>query len=260
MADAAPPPFHGVHTEDAETWLRSAEWWLQTKRATEDRARIAFVAGLLRDSARAWFFSLVFAAVDAPLQEPGLRTFADFKEAFQVRYRRDTTNEWRDQAALWSMTQGATESVEHFIAAVEVKAAAARATAEQIKGAVINGLRQQLKAAVLNHDITTLDDVKKWALLAEDIAATSSAVPIDLASAFQKLEESMNAKFEQIQLRALGEGHQAARRQASPAPRPTDPIDHFYPTDRRRDYTPSRQDNRSGRLRYGHVIRGEGVM
>ncbi len=249
MADA-PPPFFGVHTEDAETWFRGVEWWLQTKRAADDRARIAFVAGMLRDSARSWFHALPFAAVDAPAQEPGLRTFADFKEAFQVRYRRDATNEWRDQAALWSMSQGATESVEHFIAAVEVKAVTARATPEQVKGAVINGLRQQLKAAVLNHEIRSLDDVKKWALVAEDIAATSLTAPMDMTSAFKKLEDSLNQKFEQIQLRALGDAPQAARRQASPTPRPSEPIDHFYPADRRRDPTFPAQGHRDGRQRY----------
>ena len=114
MADA-PPPFHGLHTEDAETWWRSADWWLQTKRAADDRARIAFVAGLLRDSARTWFHSLTFAAVDAPAEEPNLRTFGDFRQAFQMRYRRDKTNGWREQAALWTMAQGPAQSVESFI-------------------------------------------------------------------------------------------------------------------------------------------------
>ena len=50
MADA-PALFHGVHTEDAEAWFNQVEWWLQTKRATDDRARIGHVAGLLRDGA-----------------------------------------------------------------------------------------------------------------------------------------------------------------------------------------------------------------
>ena len=50
MADG-PASFHGVHTEDAEAWFKQVELRLQTKRATDDRARIGHVAGLLRKSA-----------------------------------------------------------------------------------------------------------------------------------------------------------------------------------------------------------------
>jgi len=81
MADA-PALYHGVHTEDAEAWFKQVEWWLQTKRATDDQARIGHVAGLLRDSARTWFQALNFVAVDSAADTPGLRTFADFREAF----------------------------------------------------------------------------------------------------------------------------------------------------------------------------------
>ena len=245
MADV-PSPFFGLHSEDAETWFRSVEWWLQTKRAADDRARIGHVAGLLKNGAQTWFHSLIFAGVDAPTPDAGLRTFADFKEAFQVRYHRDVTNEWRQQAALWAMKQEPNQTVEDFIAAVEAKAVAARATAEQIKGAVINGLRPDLRAAVLNHDINTLEDVKKWALVAEGLTATPSTTPIDVALALRKLEDSMNLKFEQIQLRALGDESQPARRQTSPAPAPSD---RFYP-ERQRDHTPARDWSRENRRYY----------
>ena len=229
MADG-PALFHGVHTENAEAWFKQVEWWLQTKRATDDRARIGHVAGLLRDSARTWFQALNFVAVDSAADTPGLRTFADFKEAFQMRYRRDESNAWRDQAALWSMSQGPNETVEQFIAAVEAKAATARASTEQVKGVVLNGLRQQLRGAVLNHDIQSLEDVRKWGLVAENIAAAEPAATASMAAAFRRLEDSLNEKFEQIQLRALGSDPPAARHQAPPAP-PSGRQAHFYPQD-----------------------------
>ena len=97
-----------------------------------------------------------------------------------MRYHRDPMNKWCEQAALWSMAQGSVLSIKKCIAAVETKAVTARATTEQVKGVVINGLRPHLRAAVVNHEVDTLEDVKKWTLVAESIATTSTTTPVDL--------------------------------------------------------------------------------
>ena len=98
--------------------------------------------------------------------------------------------------------------------------------------------------AVLNHDIQSLDDIRKWGLVAENIAASEPTTSTNMAAAFRRLEDSLNEKFEKIQLRALGDGLQATRRQTSPPP-----TDRFHP-ERHRDHTPARDWTRENRRYY----------
>ena len=194
----ATPIFRGLHSEDPDYFLRKVDWWLITKGATSDRARIAYIAGMLKDSAALWFNGLLFAP--AGVEGPGIRTYDEFKDLLRAEFRLDPGAQWREQANLSKMLQGEHQSVEDFIIAVEKKGQSAHASSDQIKGAVMNGLKDAIKATVMNHEIATLADIKKWALVGEQCCQKERSA--DLSTVYKKLDE-LSARFDTVQLRSV---------------------------------------------------------
>lgn len=199
MTETTPAQFRGNRSDDPEAWLQSVEWWLITKRPVDDRARFAYVAGLLHDDAQMWFNTL-----DMPIQADGggIQTWVQFRAAFVARFQFNAANQWREVAQLWKMTQG-DQTVEKFITSVKQKGRQAHATEEQIRMAVINGLRANLKTAVLHHDIENLEDVKRWSEVEEANETTDNSTT-DMTAVFKKLDE-LNTRFDTVQLRGLEE-------------------------------------------------------
>jgi len=152
-----PGHFKGQQSEEAENWWIDVENWCTYKKLT-DREKIGLFPLLLKDSAKQWFQSI--AADDRD-------TFEKIKEAFATQYQRNNIYKWKDSAAVWSTVQGDNQSVEDYFTEVLKKAQRANLSNEQTRYSLINGLHKNIRQMVLQHEPEEIQDIKKWAMVAE---------------------------------------------------------------------------------------------
>ena len=77
---------------------------------------------------------------------------------------------------------------------MEKKTAKINASQEQKRYAIINGLLPNIRKQVLMHDITTIDDIRRWASIAESTAADDDN-PIEVATALKDLQLQIRNLF-----------------------------------------------------------------
>jgi hypothetical protein len=225
MAKAECPKFAGLRHDDSEDFLSTFDWYVIRKHIIDDHQKIAHLIAHLQDAAARWAKSLTYgpvieippepvlpanpnaqqqqdhavalaaraAAVELAAEPNTVRTYDQFKAAFRRQYGRAGEDNWRDQAALWATQQKPEESVEAYISEMQRKATAAGVEAGQQKGLIINGLLPHIKAIVLIRDIDNVDQLRKWALVAQDIhKATASKADSDMKTEFRKLEAKID--------------------------------------------------------------------
>ena len=214
MASAAQPPnYHGLYTEDPNTWIQNISWYILTTKANNDKSRIAFASMFLRDEAKRWFNSLTI--VDPPpaqaaggeggqpaAQAAGgdgaqqaadigpdapIATFDAFKERFLARFRKNPAELWREQSMIWGVKQRPGQPTEAFLTELQDVAARSRVDEPTIMAAAVAGLRDDVKAAVLQHDLVTLADLRRWSTVYEMCNPPSKST--DVASAVDRLEQ-----------------------------------------------------------------------
>src|SRR5207245_2194056 len=67
---AQPEIFRGCLADDAESWLKFMDIWLETRRANlNDRNRMCYAATFFREAALTWFHSLTIVNPPAPGQQ-----------------------------------------------------------------------------------------------------------------------------------------------------------------------------------------------
>ena len=195
-----PGPFHGLSTEDAEQWLKDIEHWC-AYRKLDDAGSIGVIPLLMKDGARHWFETL-----------PGNRkdTLRHFSDAFTDRYHRSTSNIWKDTATVWTTTQQPGQSVEAFISDMEQKGARAKMEGDQILFSIIKGLREKIRSQILQHEPKCIDDLRKWAIIAETSCDNTEMNNPELSTMIKRLEE----KVDKMQMRQI-----TRTRSQSPSPR-----------------------------------------
>jgi hypothetical protein len=99
-------------------------------------------------------------------------------------------------ADLWESTQGANQKVEAFIAEIEQKAKRAGVEDEtQIVHAILHGLKPSIKKFAVQHAVTTIGDLRKFAILAESTETKEEdGEKLNLLTkALQRLESKFDA-------------------------------------------------------------------
>src|SRR2546425_7730645 len=106
------------------------------------------------------------------------------------------------------MTQKPSQNVEDFICEMQIKGLKAKTTEEQLRFSIINGLRPEIRSAVLQHPTTTIDEIRRWASVAE--SSQTGTHDDGIAGAVRRLE----MKFDTLCTQGVQENR--AAREASP--------------------------------------------
>ena len=115
---------------------------------------------------------------------------ANLAIAFREQFRRDEAIKWKDSADIWSLSQLPSQSVEDFISKVQLKALRAKLSEEQVRFSIIRGLLPEIRQSVLQHSPATVDDIKRWATVAE--AAKLESHDSSVVEAVKRLEDKFN--------------------------------------------------------------------
>jgi len=194
-----PSAFNGLHTEDSEAWIKDVENWCAYKKL-DDAGRIGLMPLLLKGGARFWFDSL---------DGPSKATFGALVTVFRQYYKRDPSARWRDNADIWEMNQQASQGVEDYIGLVQQMAMRAEMSEEQLRFSVIKGLLPYIRQNVLQHDPKSIEEIKRWSILAE--MARQEPAESTLVEAVKRLEERIG-NLSTIPV-------QQGQKQRSPSPR-----------------------------------------
>src|SRR6267154_3160484 len=152
-----PNHFQGLSSEDAERWWEDVEHWCAFKNLTEEE-KVGLLPLLLKGGARHWYGALTVGEKD---------TFVHIKEAFLNYYKRGDEVRWRNVAEVWETVQIQGQSVEEYLVNIQEKAIRTNFTEEQTRLSIINGFKDSIRRTVIQHEITTIAEVKRWALFAE---------------------------------------------------------------------------------------------
>ena len=196
-----PSHFHGLISEDSESWIKDVEHWMNFKKLDEN-GKLGLIPLLLKDGARYWFDNL-----NANTQKD---TFDHVKENFREQYKRDEAIKWKDSASVWTVRQEQNQSAEAYISDIQKRAQKTNMTEEQIRFSIINGLKPEIRQAVLQHEIGSIADIRKWATISE--ASGVEVINTDVARAIQRLEE----KFDKLQSAGATPGNGERGRSKSP--------------------------------------------
>src|ERR1043165_5440555 len=135
------------------------ELWTTYRRLSEAE-KLATFPLMLKDSAKTWHQQAANHQKD---------TFSHLKASFLEHFKRDASSRWKDLANVFDSKQGPDEGVEAFITQIEKKAVRAGINEEQLRHAIIKGLKPSIRQQVVSHDNwNTVQDIKRWAILAEN--------------------------------------------------------------------------------------------
>ena len=171
----------GQSQEDSEAWWADVESFTQFKKLSEEE-KVGLIPLLLKEGAKQWFKTLPAANKD---------TFAHIREAFQDQYKRDDVYKWRDAADMWGTVQQPGQTVEEYYTAVIKKAGRAKMAEVQILFSLINGLKKNIRQVVMQKEPKTIQDVKKWAMIAE--TSGDETDNSTLVEAVKQLTDRLNA-------------------------------------------------------------------
>ena len=226
--------FTGSRDEDVEGFMESFRWYRVRNQLVLDPIIISHFLAHLVDGAAIWAKTLTFGEIvpvppaPAPLVDGGdraahdaaqaahdnavaanadpgiIRTADRLYEVFRAYYAREEADLSRAQAALWKSTQGADEPVETYISNMQRKATAAGLPANQHKGLIMNGLLKHIQAALVMRDIPDMEQLRRWAQIAEDFhKSTQDTSNAELAEALKQLKQEMNNNFKTLTINAI---------------------------------------------------------
>ena len=151
---------------------------------------------------------------------------------------------------MFDLKQATGQSVEDFLALVKKKAKKAQPTEDQLNATVIKGLRPYLRQQVLQHEPKSVEEIRKWALLAESTEGQEDRSGTELSQAVEEMKKQSAAvrdlqeQIQKIHLRGVAWGKPRDERSPSPGPRVR-----FNEPDRDRNGTPPPQRQESNNYR-----------
>ena len=69
----------------------------------------------------------------------------------------------------FQLKQGVNESIEEYILQMQLKGKSAHMAENLLKHAILGGLRNEIRQVVMMHQIDTIEDIKRWGLVAESM-------------------------------------------------------------------------------------------
>src|SRR5678815_3923071 len=152
-----PSPFTGNQQEDILEFLKNFELW-STFRRMSGAQKLAALPLLLKNGAAVWFNTQ---------SEATRQNFIALRDALTLRYGPKATDAWKRAADLWSLKQLPHQSVDDFLTSVQQAAQKLDVDAGQTFLVALNGLRSNIRQHVLQHDLTTIEGLRKWGRLTE---------------------------------------------------------------------------------------------
>lgn len=185
-----PKSFSGSTTDDVQLFINDVVAWLTVSRINDDACKVAAASLLLKGGAKIWFENLA--------EKP--ETLDQMTELLTERFASNNAN-WGATSKIWDAKQKCGESVDAFITKIEEAARRHQLTEPNIIQIIIKGLLPTIKTHVLNHEITDVNDLRKWAEVAETIQEISSEPAQAMAQSMIRLEE----KLDKMQIREIKE-------------------------------------------------------
>ena len=241
---AQPEIFKGCLADDAESWLKFMDIWLETRRANlNDRSRMCYAATYFREAALTWFHSLKIA--DARLggqavsgggsstecnidaeecrDDHVIKTYAEFREAFKERFKRQPEEEQEAVARLWEIRQMPGQTTESFVNKIRDIGNKVHASVNDQFRAAITGLREDIRGRTLvqGHP-RDLDQLIRWGTNAESYKIIEAGPEVSkMASTISTINDTL-AKLVagQMTLRPLETAKSPEPRRRSPTPPP----------------------------------------
>src|SRR3989442_8389397 len=184
-----PSRFSGLSSENAEQWLNDVTNYCAYKKL-DDPGKIGLIPLLLKDAARCWFDILDAGSKDS---------FDHLSAAFKEHYKPPAITRWKEVSLVWDLIQKHDQPVEQFISQVQQQAIKAKLNEEQLRYSILHGLLPELRRAVINHEPATLDDIRKWATIAESAGMERKE---DSNSKLEKAITRLENKFDNLQAAA----------------------------------------------------------
>ena len=153
----SPGQFGGSKDEDAEKWMADFESWVTYKGLSGEKG-MAALALFMKKGAHEWFLSL------GETQRTNWKAFSD---AFRDRYLVQEATAWKEQTQIYEITQKPDQSVDDYITLILKKARKADVSPETLKALVLKGLKPNIRAHTMQHELTSIEEIKRWAKMAE---------------------------------------------------------------------------------------------
>ena len=187
MADRGLIPQSFTGTEDAEHWWETVELWLTFREFTGEKA-LAAVKLLLKGGAWQWYIGL---------DERKKSNLGEFEKAFRERYMTASINKWKDQTQVMNLNQGL-QSVDDYITDAQNKRRKTEMSDDLFQAIIIRGLRPHIRQQVMQHEPQTVEDIRKWGVVAETSEDTKDSTS-DMATVMKAL---MELKADQKEMKA----------------------------------------------------------
>jgi hypothetical protein len=176
-----PPIFNGTLSQDAKTWLSSLEHFTAYKGIDNDK-KLALFKLRLGETARDWLTTL-------PAEKQN--NFDNLKAAFLERFQPKELEKFRFAKDIFNQKQQPGQTVDAFITELKVKAAVVGMDAKSQLWAALNGLLPQISAYVVEHSPDNVDDVLKYARIAEMTRGITISTSDDMSLKLEQLTQQM---------------------------------------------------------------------
>lgn len=160
-----PPYFSGSSTDDATTWYKQFEKYIEFRNVTTEERKRAIFQILLRGPAAEWLDVLPQAQKE---------DWDSMRAAFRLRYMATEALQAKCTKDLFSLRQLPHESVDDFVVKMRKIASTINVDDNLLKNAVLNGLRPNIASAIRMQKPNDLNDILTAGRIAE-LSATSSA-------------------------------------------------------------------------------------
>jgi len=184
MAMASTKTFSGRELEDPEKHVKRFKLNLLAKKlplATVDQlqARFGYFSETLTDAASEWFDALVLANI------PDMQTLYT---QFQARFAFNVTDQWPENQVFRQTKQRPAEPSTDFIRRIEAEGVRIKATAAD--DTILQGLLPAILNSVMQHELGDgLEDIRKWAKIADRYSTNTDKSGQDIAEIKSKLND-----------------------------------------------------------------------
>ena len=219
-SSAHPQTFSGLRAEDSHRWTEKVELWLTTKGpALTNRQKIAHASGLLRGAAEEYFHSIDLDGIGAG-PDDGHGAHADLEVTWQafktlLRNKYPVVDRFGSLASqLYNCEQGKEESVEKYLTRMTMLSSKLPGMNMNYKVVAIEkGLHSAIRSRVKEHQCDTMEDLTKWAILAEECEADRRGADRDVMKTVQEIQrdiredlrKDLRDMIESTQLRSMTE-------------------------------------------------------
>ena len=216
MAEGGKPRYTGRCRDEFDDFLKKAEYWMINKKAVTDRQKIAQLSTMLTGGAEEWFNKqtigyytpAVYAADGATITTPafwgpGLQGYDGVMTAMRAAFPKQERLS-RSIAAAFNCKQGK-RSVEVYLEEMEKEARKANLGEQVTISLAIAGLKPLIQAKVKDRadDNSTMGDIKRWAIKAEEDYEEMGLGATDLAEALREFKADIREEISKIHVNSL---------------------------------------------------------